>query len=73
MEKRKEDKGGIKRIGYIKPVRAFICSRCGHDWIPRQKEYREIDNKKAPIACPKCNSPYWKESRKNPPENNSNE
>ena len=32
-------------------VEGFKCERCGHEWIPRNKE--------KPIICPKCKSPYW--------------
>jgi len=31
------------------------CKRCGHQWIPRQKEIR---------ICPKCKSPYWDRPKK---------
>ena len=30
----------------------FLCERCGHTWIPRDKEQE-------PRVCPKCKSPYW--------------
>ena len=39
----------IKKKGYK-------CERCGHQWIPRNKEQ--------PIICPKCKSPYWNKARK---------
>lgn len=28
------------------------CHRCGHKWVPRNKE-------DVPEICPKCKSPYW--------------
>jgi len=31
------------------------CKRCGHKWLPRQKEIR---------ICPKCKSPYWDKEKK---------
>ena len=30
----------------------FLCERCGHTWIPRDKGQE-------PRVCPKCKSPYW--------------
>lgn len=32
-------------------LEGYKCERCGHEWIPRTKEY--------PVICPKCKSPYW--------------
>lgn len=32
-------------------IKKYICSRCGHKWIPRED--------KKPVICPKCKSPYW--------------
>ena len=32
-------------------VKGYKCERCGHEWIPRKKEY--------PILCPNCKSAYW--------------
>ena len=49
-------------------IRGFKCERCGHEWIPRNKE-------EVPIICPKCKSPYWnkpKKSKKNEKEAKSN-
>jgi len=37
-------------------VKGYRCERCGHKWIPR--------NKQLPIICPKCKSPYWNKPRK---------
>ncbi len=33
-----------------------VCSRCGHEWIPRHKG-------SPPETCPKCRSPYWDKPR----------
>jgi len=35
----------------------FRCSRCGHEWVPREPEQQ-------PQTCPKCKSPYWHKPRK---------
>lgn len=40
-------------------VLAFICERCGHEWIPR-------DPDDPPRRCPSCKSPYWDRPRQNP-------
>lgn len=29
----------------------YKCERCKHTWIPRDK--------RKPLVCPKCKSPYW--------------
>ena len=34
----------------------YRCERCGHEWLPRDKEH-------APKVCPKCKSPYWDRPR----------
>jgi predicted Zn-ribbon and HTH transcriptional regulator len=39
---------------------SYKCDRCGHRWIPREKE--------KPTICPKCKSPYWNKPRKNKKE-----
>ena len=33
-------------------VKGYKCKRCGHVWIPRNKNEK-------PRVCPKCKSPYW--------------
>ena len=33
-------------------VDGFKCERCGHVWVPRNRD-------KLPLVCPKCKSPYW--------------
>ena len=33
-------------------TKAYKCSRCLYEWIPRNKL-------KKPICCPGCQSPYW--------------
>lgn len=38
-------------------VWGFRCERCGHGWVPRDKEQE-------PRVCPKCKSPYWNRPRK---------
>ena len=35
----------------------YKCERCGHEWLPRDKEQE-------PTVCPKCKSPYWNIPRK---------
>jgi len=45
-------------MGRVKiTVEGFKCERCGHEWIPRNKEEH-------PRVCPKCKSPYWDKPRK---------
>jgi len=39
----------------IKHIIEVSCKRCGHVWIPRQREV---------VICPKCKSPYWNRERK---------
>ena len=43
----------------------YRCERCGHEWVPRNKD-------EEPRVCPKCKSPYWnrprKDTRKGPEE-----
>lgn len=31
-------------------LKEFKCLRCGHGWLPRQREVR---------ICPKCKSAWW--------------
>jgi len=40
-------------------VVAFICERCGHEWLPR-------DPDDPPRRCPACKSPYWDRPRRTP-------
>jgi hypothetical protein len=35
------------------------CERCGHEWLPRDRE-TEIE----PKVCPKCKNPYWNVPRR---------
>jgi predicted Zn-ribbon and HTH transcriptional regulator len=35
----------------------YRCERCGHEWVPRDKN-------KEPQVCPKCKSPYWDTPRR---------
>ncbi|HXI15940.1 MAG TPA: hypothetical protein VNM48_06180 [Chloroflexota bacterium] len=35
----------------------FRCERCGHEWLPREKDV-------VPKVCPKCKSPYWNTPRR---------
>lgn len=35
----------------------YKCSRCGHEWIPKE-------GKEKPVVCPKCKSPYWDKEKK---------
>jgi predicted Zn-ribbon and HTH transcriptional regulator len=36
-------------------VFGFRCTRCGHEWVPREE--------REPRVCPKCKSPYWNRPR----------
>jgi hypothetical protein len=36
--------------------RTYLCSRCSHEWYPRQPG--------RPLTCPKCKSPYWDRARR---------
>jgi predicted Zn-ribbon and HTH transcriptional regulator len=38
-------------------LKGFKCERCKHKWFPR-------NNKRNPIVCPKCKSPYWDKPRR---------
>jgi predicted Zn-ribbon and HTH transcriptional regulator len=40
-------------------VWGYRCERCGHEWVPRDKDQE-------PRVCPKCKSPYWARPRKQP-------
>jgi predicted Zn-ribbon and HTH transcriptional regulator len=40
-------------------VWAWECERCGHQWMPREKDVE-------PRVCPKCKSPYWNKPRRQP-------
>lgn len=40
-------------------VWAWKCERCGHEWLPREKD-------REPKVCPKCKSPYWNTPRRVP-------
>lgn len=37
----------------------YRCERCGHEWIPRDR-----DGDTEPRVCPKCKSPYWNVPRR---------
>ena len=36
----------------------YKCLRCGHQWVPRKKDY--------PRICPKCKTPYWDKEKRKP-------
>jgi hypothetical protein len=38
-------------------ITKFECKRCNHSWFPRSEN--------VPRYCPKCNSPYWNQERRN--------
>jgi predicted Zn-ribbon and HTH transcriptional regulator len=38
-------------------VEGFRCERCGHQWVPMDKE-------REPRVCPRCKTPYWNIKRK---------
>lgn len=37
-------------------LKGWRCKRCGHEWLPRNKE-------ETPKVCPKCKNPYWNRER----------
>jgi predicted Zn-ribbon and HTH transcriptional regulator len=39
-------------------IKGNRCSRCGYEWVSRQKG-------EVPTVCPRCKSPYWKTKRRN--------
>jgi DNA-directed RNA polymerase subunit RPC12/RpoP len=41
-------------------LEGYKCERCSHVWVPRKYE---TSQKKDPIICPKCKSPYWNKPR----------
>ncbi|HEX7167496.1 MAG TPA: hypothetical protein VF230_11000 [Acidimicrobiales bacterium] len=47
--------GRVKRT-----VWAWVCERCGHEWLPRKQDAPP------PRVCPNppCKSPYWNTPRK---------
>ncbi len=40
----------------IVKLSGYRCERCEHEWFPR--------NRKEPLVCPKCKSPYWNKQKK---------
>lgn len=40
-------------------IQGFKCDVCGHTWISRNRETKQL-----PIACAKCKSPYWNKSER---------
>ena len=42
-----------------KQVWAWVCERCDHWWVPRNKGEAVV-----PKVCPRCKSPYWNVPRK---------
>jgi len=38
-------------------LRGYRCERCGHEWVPRNKDER-------PRVCAKCKSAYWDKPRR---------
>ena len=47
------------RVMVTKTFEGFGCERCGHEWVPRNKD-------QPPRVCPKCKSPYWDRPRRTP-------
>lgn len=43
-------------------MKKFICTRCGHIWLPRKEDAN--GNPLPPVCCPACKSPYWRINRK---------
>ena len=51
-------------MGKVKiTLTGFKCERCGHKWVPRNKE--------EPAVCPKCKSPYWNKPRRQKKKGNT--
>ncbi|MFW6173383.1 MAG: hypothetical protein ACOC5T_06525 [Elusimicrobiota bacterium] len=42
---------------YLQGCKGYKCERCGHEWVPRNKE-------EYPKVWPKSKSPYWETPRK---------
>ena len=42
----------IKQI--IMSAACFICKKCGHKWLPKDRMFNTI-----PLHCPKCYDKYW--------------
>jgi len=44
-------------------MQALKCTRCGHEWYPRQ--FTDQGRPVEPLRCPgpRCGSPYWKTPR----------
>ncbi len=50
--------GGIILLVVAKVrLSGYRCERCGHEWVPRDKDQE-------PRVCPKCKSPYWNTPRR---------
>ena len=47
------------KVMVTKTFEGFGCERCGHEWVPRNKD-------QPPRVCPKCKSPYWDRPRRTP-------
>ena len=43
----------------------YRCERCGHEWLPRDRE-----TETEPKVCPKCKNPYWNLPRRTPSPTN---
>ena len=44
----------------IVQIKAYKCDVCSHIWISRDRQREQL-----PIACAKCESPYWNKSERN--------
>lgn len=47
---------GIKMPELTKKIKYYKCSRCHHEWLPK--------NEDKPLTCPKCRSVYWDREKK---------
>jgi transcription elongation factor Elf1 len=63
----KKDGGNI--MGELK-LDGYVCERCNHIWVSRIIKLKE---KRKPLVCPKCKSPYWDIPRKNKKGGKKNE
>ena len=48
---------------FTKTVTAYVCERCGHEWVPRAAN-RAGGRTALPRVCAQCKSPYWNQPRR---------
>ena len=57
MSNSKENRGKKEVAGANINLIGNKCYRCGHEWLPRNKNSQSR-------VCPKCKSPYWDRPKK---------